>query len=89
MSTSTPGTRLTNAVLRGASKYRARRGGPRPGNGSGQCVLERSRAWVPAVAEGMPTVALDGQTYLLERALRGDLALLRADRADRAGNCWW
>lgn len=41
------------------------------------------------VAEGKPTVELDGATYLIERALRGDVALLCADRVDRAGNCWW
>lgn len=41
------------------------------------------------VAEGKPTMELDGETYLVERALRGDVALLCADRADRAGNCWW
>jgi acetate CoA/acetoacetate CoA-transferase alpha subunit len=41
------------------------------------------------VADGKPTVELDGRTWLLERALRGDVALLCADVADRAGNCWW
>lgn len=41
------------------------------------------------VAEGKQTVALDGRTYLLERALRGDLALVAADRADRMGNAWF
>lgn len=41
------------------------------------------------VAEGKPTVTLDGRTYLLERALRGDVAIVCADKADRAGNCWW
>lgn len=41
------------------------------------------------VAEGKPTVELRGRTYLLEEALRGDVALLCADRADRAGNCCW
>jgi acetate CoA/acetoacetate CoA-transferase alpha subunit len=41
------------------------------------------------VAAGKPTVELDGRTYLLERALRGDVALLGADVADRAGNAWW
>lgn len=41
------------------------------------------------VAEGKPRVVLDGQSYLLERALRGDVALLCADRVDLAGNCWW
>lgn len=41
------------------------------------------------VAEGKPTMELDGRTLLLERALRGDVALVGADRADRAGNTWW
>ncbi len=41
------------------------------------------------VAGGKPTVDLDGRSYLLERALRGDVALLGADVADRAGNAWW
>jgi acetate CoA/acetoacetate CoA-transferase alpha subunit len=41
------------------------------------------------IAEGKPRVELDGVSYLLERALRGDVALLCADRVDRAGNCWW
>lgn len=41
------------------------------------------------VAEGKRTVAMDGREYLLERALPGDVALLCADRVDRAGNCWW
>ena len=41
------------------------------------------------VAEGKETVELDGRSYLLERALRGDVALVAADRVDRSGNCWW
>ncbi|MDK2970368.1 MAG: acetate CoA/acetoacetate CoA-transferase alpha subunit [Candidatus Sumerlaeota bacterium] len=41
------------------------------------------------VAKGKPTVELDGRTLLVERALRGDVALLCADIADRMGNCWW
>lgn len=41
------------------------------------------------IAEGKPIVELDGRHYLLERALRGHVALLCADRADRSGNCWW
>jgi acetate CoA/acetoacetate CoA-transferase alpha subunit len=41
------------------------------------------------VADGKPTVDLDGRTLLLERALRGDVALVGADLADRAGNTWW
>lgn len=41
------------------------------------------------VAEGKPTVELDGKRWLVERALRGDVALVCADVADRQGNCWW
>jgi acetate CoA/acetoacetate CoA-transferase alpha subunit len=41
------------------------------------------------VAEGKATMELDGKTWLVERALRGHVALLCADVADRAGNCWW
>jgi len=41
------------------------------------------------VAEGKRRVELDGREYLLERALRGDVALLCPDVADRSGNCWW
>jgi 3-oxoacid CoA-transferase A subunit len=38
------------------------------------------------VAEGKPTATFDGREYLLERAIRGDVALVYARRADRAGN---
>lgn len=41
------------------------------------------------VAQGKQRVELDGREYLLERALRGDVAIVCADRADRAGNAWW
>jgi 3-oxoacid CoA-transferase subunit A len=38
------------------------------------------------VEDGKETRVFDGRTYLLERALRADLALIRAHRADRFGN---
>lgn len=38
---------------------------------------------------GKQKVELDGKSLLLERALRGDVALIRADKADKAGNAWW
>ena len=41
------------------------------------------------VAEGKPRVELDGAELLVERALRGDVALVCADVVDRAGNAWW
>lgn len=38
------------------------------------------------VEDGKQTLTLDGITYLLERPLRADLALVRAHHADRTGN---
>ena len=38
------------------------------------------------VAEGKPTAEFDGQVYVQERAITADLALVRANRADAAGN---
>ncbi|MBJ9237788.1 MULTISPECIES: acetate CoA-transferase subunit alpha [Citrobacter] len=38
------------------------------------------------VEEGKQTMTLEGKTWLLERPLRADLALIRAHRSDRLGN---
>jgi len=38
------------------------------------------------VERGKPTQEFDGRRYLLERALHGDVALVRAHKADRFGN---
>lgn len=38
------------------------------------------------MAEGKQTLELDGERWLLERPLRGDVALVKAWRADRQGN---
>jgi len=38
------------------------------------------------VQDGKETKEIDGRTYLLERALRGDVALVRAAKSDRFGN---
>lgn len=38
------------------------------------------------VQEGKPTLTLNDKTYLVERALRADLALIRAHQADMLGN---
>jgi len=38
------------------------------------------------MAEGKQTIELDGERWLLERPLRGDVALLKAWRGDRYGN---
>ena len=39
-----------------------------------------------SVAEGKPTEVFDGKTYLLERGIVADVALVHAWRADTAGN---
>lgn len=38
------------------------------------------------IAEGKQQLEVDGRTYLLEKALRADVALLGASRSDEAGN---
>lgn len=38
------------------------------------------------LADGKETREIDGRTYVLEYPIRGDLALVRAHRADRLGN---
>jgi acetate CoA/acetoacetate CoA-transferase alpha subunit len=38
------------------------------------------------VAEGKPTLEIDGKTYLLEKPLRADVALLGANTGDKSGN---
>ena len=38
------------------------------------------------VAEGKPTAMFDGETYILERGIRADLALVKAWKADTHGN---
>ncbi len=38
------------------------------------------------LAEGKETRTIDGREYVLEHPIRGDLALIKAFRADRAGN---
>lgn len=39
--------------------------------------------------ENKPVTQLDGCKYVVERALRGDIAMICADRVDRIGNAWW
>lgn len=38
------------------------------------------------VAEGKPTAEFDGQMYVMERSLRADVSLIKAWKADKAGN---
>ena len=48
-------------------------------------VLTRTGLGTP-VAEGKQTIEVDGVTYLLETPLHADVALLKAQRADRLGH---
>lgn len=38
------------------------------------------------IAEGKETKEFDGKEYLLERAIKGDVAIIKAQKADTAGN---
>ncbi|MGR7994742.1 MULTISPECIES: CoA transferase subunit A [unclassified Xanthobacter] len=38
------------------------------------------------IAEGKPTAEFDGQMYVMERALHADLSIVKAWKADKAGN---
>ena len=38
------------------------------------------------IAEGKPHETFDGETYVMERGIRADLALIRAEKADTEGN---
>jgi len=39
------------------------------------------------VQDGKKVVEVDGTKFLLEKALKGDVALIRAKKADKSGNC--
>lgn len=41
------------------------------------------------VALGKATYELNGKTLLIEPCIRGDVAMICADVADKAGNAWW
>ena len=47
--------------------------------------LTRTALGTP-LAEGKRELEVDGERYLLERPLRADVALIKAQRADRLGN---
>jgi len=40
------------------------------------------------VEEGKPTLEIDGRTYLMEKAIKGDVAIVRANKVDLDGNCY-
>jgi acetate CoA/acetoacetate CoA-transferase alpha subunit len=41
------------------------------------------------VADGKATVDVDGETYLLEKPLRAQFALIAGNRVDELGNVWY
>jgi len=38
------------------------------------------------IGEGKPIIEVDGKKYVLEKALKADVALIKANKADKAGN---
>lgn len=54
--------------------------------GAGIPAFYTPTAYGTALAEGKETRIVDGKPCVLERALSGDVALVRADRGDRWGN---
>jgi 3-oxoacid CoA-transferase subunit A len=54
--------------------------------GSGIPAFYTRTGYGTLVAEGKPTAEFDGQMYVLERTLRADIALVKAWKADKAGN---
>ena len=67
-------------VPQGTLAERIRAGGAGIGG-----FLTRTALGTP-LAEGKRELELDGERYLLERPLRADVALIKAQRADRLGN---
>ena len=54
--------------------------------GAGICAFFCPTGVGTPLAEGKETRVIDGRTYVLEYALRGDVALVKAHVADRMGN---
>ena len=54
--------------------------------GSGIPAFYTPTGYGTPIAEGKPTAAFDGRTYVLERAITADLALVHAHTADLYGN---
>lgn len=54
--------------------------------GSGIPAFYTPTGYGTPIAEGKPTAEFDGRTYVLERAINADLALVHAHTADHYGN---
>jgi 3-oxoadipate CoA-transferase alpha subunit len=54
--------------------------------GAGVGAFYTPTAWGTELAKGKETRVIDGKPHVLEYALPGDVALVRADRGDRWGN---
>jgi len=49
-------------------------------------ILTPTGVGIPEIAQGKRVVRIDGKRYLVEKAIKGDFALIRAHKADRWGN---
>jgi 3-oxoacid CoA-transferase subunit A len=54
--------------------------------GSGIPAFYTRTGYGTLVADGKPTAEFDGQNYVMERSLRADVSLVKAWKADKAGN---
>ena len=54
--------------------------------GAGIPAFYSRATWGTPLAEGKPVATFNGKEYVLEHAIKGDFALVAADRADRFGN---
>lgn len=77
------GELVVELVPQGTFAERIRAGGAGLGG-----VLTPTGLGTP-VEDGKPTVQVDGRTYLLEKPLRAQFALIAGNRVDAVGNVWY
>lgn len=49
-------------------------------------ILTPTGVGIPEIQNGKPVVEIDGRKFLVEKAIKGDFAFIRAHKADRWGN---
>jgi len=49
-------------------------------------ILTPTGVGIPEIQRDKPVIEIDGRKYLVEKAIKGDFALIRAHKADRWGN---
>jgi 3-oxoacid CoA-transferase subunit A len=54
--------------------------------GAGIPAFYTKTGYGTVIAEGKPVMAFDGQNYIMERAIKADVSLVKAWKGDKAGN---